>query len=318
MACYLSSMLLGLFAFTTWAGADPAGNPYTQTDADGVPLVQPPSQQEIEAARLQQQREAQNKDSLLRTYEQRLQARTATNSEGGQSADRYYQLSSNKGLAQLAGLPALDSVNQGTAAYFHTGASLSGDGSMKLRSDAASGSNGFESQGSLSKPMISPLLEPGAGSSYSSYLAAPISMTSPFSNFLPRMPSASRQNLSQGSSDLDTPGLIAAEKDPELGSNTTDLKLNILPGETVDQAREHQDNYGNLALPVPAGSAQLQKAETAPRTVPGPPKVATDTKTTQVKTAPAEDPNAPQPVSQVPVINPVRAPIANPYDILDH
>ena len=66
-------------------------------------------------------------------------------------------------------------------------------------------------------------------------------------------------------------------------------------------------------------AAQLHKEQAAALSVPG---ASTTAQTAapaplSVKTVPIEDPNAPLPVSKVPPINPVRSPIANPYDILN-
>jgi hypothetical protein len=66
----------------------------------------------------------------------------------------------------------------------------------------------------------------------------------------------------------------------------------------------------------------LHKNQAAALTVPPVPGVPNSTQNAQAipvaKPAQKDDYDAPQPISKAPVINPVRPPIANPYDILNH
>ena len=113
--------------------------------------------------------------------------------------------------------------------------------------------------------------------------------------------------------------MTAEKKDPLADMSSADLTLDILPGESIEKARAHQDNFkAELALPMDADQLHRQQAATTkPATVA---KAATDKPAQPTPppdpTKPADDPDAPTPVSQVPQINPVRAPIANPFDIL--
>jgi hypothetical protein len=64
-------------------------------------------------------------------------------------------------------------------------------------------------------------------------------------------------------------------------------------------------------------ATQLHKAEATILIPPTAPKAAPTAMDAPAKTAPVEDPNAPLPVDKITPINPVRSPVANPYDILD-
>jgi len=333
IACYLSVATVGLFFAATGAKADPqatdssasdpSDNPNLQCDPDGVPLSitpsqsQQPSEEELKAARQQEQTAALNKDWLLRGYEQQLQAHAAANSPEDQNANLYYEISSNKDLARLAGLPAVDSDSQNGANAYRTGAAPSDQGGVTLRSDTSStGPGNLSSQGNLLKPLITPLSAPDAEGLHNFYAPLSISMASPLSG-IPKTSPAPRTDQSEDSSDMETPGMVAAKKDPLTDSNALDLNLDTLPGETAEQARAHQENDSNLELPVPMDADQLHKEQAATLSVPGGKKATPTPVTAPVKTAPTEDPDAPLTVDKALQINPVRAPIANPYDILN-
>jgi hypothetical protein len=330
IARYVLIGMLGLFVVTIRTSADPLvsdpnESPYTQVDPDGVPLVvrqpQPrrPSQAELDVIHKQQEQAARDKDWLLRGYEKQLQAHAAKSSED-QSTNLYYQLSSNKELAKLAGLPALDSDSQDNTNPYRTGAAPSGQGSVALRADASSAArSGFPSHGNLFKPLITPLSAPEVAGLHHFYSSLPVSMPSPISGGLSQTHPAPSTAQSQDSSDIETPGMIAAEKNPLTDRSTSDLTLDILPGESIEQAKAHQDNNIKLELPLPMDASQLHKAQAAALSVPGAPNAAQTAAPAPapVNAVPLEDPNAPLPVSKTPRINPVRSPIVNPYDILD-
>jgi hypothetical protein len=261
---------------------------------------------------------ALNKDWLLRTYEQQLQAHTAAaNSPEDQNANLYYELSSNKDLAKLAGLPAADADGQNGAGAYRTGVAPSDHGGATLRSDASStGPGNLSSQGDLLKPLVTPLSAPDAAGLRNFYAPLSISMASPLSGF-PKMSPAPKRGQSEDSSDMETPGMVAAEKDPLTDTSALDLNLDTLPGETAEQARAHQESESNLTLPVPMNADQLHQEQAATLSVSGAKKAAPTAVTAPVKPAPTEDPDAPLSVDKALQINPVRAPIANPYDILN-
>ena len=197
IARYASMGMLGLFVVATRAGADssaslPEVNPYTQYDPDGVPLAvtrpqsKPLSQEEISTIQKQQEQADLDRNWLLRGYEQQLQARDGK-SAGDQSTNLYYQLSSNKELAKLAGLPALDSDNQASSTPSRTGAAPSGQGSVTLRADASPATKvGFLSHGDLLKPLVTPLSAPDAAGLHNFYSSLPVSMPSPVSGGFPK------------------------------------------------------------------------------------------------------------------------------------
>ena len=68
----------------------------------------------------------------------------------------------------------------------------------------------------------------------------------------------------------------------------------------AEQLHRAQATYLNPAVPKSATTGQASTANPAPAPAP-----------------PLENLHEPVPISQMPVINPVRPPIANPYDILN-
>ena len=328
-ARYVSIAMLGLFVVTARAGADssasdPVGdvtNPYTQYDADGIPLAvtrprsKPLSQAQLDAMHKMQQQADLDKNWLLRNYEQQLRARAAKSPED-QSANLYYRLSSNKDLAKLAGLPVLDADSQDGSASYRTGAAPSDRGSVSLRDDASGGS---PSNGKLFKPLITPLSAPSAAGLHNFYSSLPITLPSPISDGYSQMPAAPKANHSAASPDLETPGMVAAGKNTLQDTSVPDLALDMLPGESIEQARAHQDNNIKLELPLPMDANQLHKSQAAALNLPSAPNaIQAPTPTpAPVKPVPSDNEDAPLPVSKAPLINPVRSPIANPYDILN-
>src|ERR1700692_3315704 len=132
----LSISMLGLFLVTIGARADPSSSApaydlNTQVDPDGVPYAvtqahqAQPSQADIEAARKQREEAATNKNWLVNSYERQLQSHHQAGSSNDQSSNLYFQLSSNKELAKLAGLPLIGSASAARAPHYRTGASPS-------------------------------------------------------------------------------------------------------------------------------------------------------------------------------------------------
>ncbi len=333
IARYVSIGMLGLFVVTIRASADPSDdvpevNPYTQYDPDGVPLAvtqphpKPLTQDQINEIRKEEQKAAFDKNWLLRNYEQQLQARAAKSPED-QSTNLYYQLSSNKELAKLAGLPALDSDSQEGAPPNRTGVAPSGQNSSVLRPDASAAvKRGSPSLGHGFKPLITPLSAPDAAGLHNFYSSLPLLMASPISGSLPQTPRSPQAAQSRDISDIETPGMVSAGKNPPTDTNIPDLTLDILPGESIEQARAHQDSNNSLELPLAMDADQLHKEQAAALSVPTVPGVPKTTQTAKpapapVKTVPINDEDAPMPVSKSIQINPVRAPIAKPYDILN-
>jgi hypothetical protein len=326
----VSAALLGLLILAIAAKADPSdsssdNNPSTQYDADGVPVsvTQPQpihlSPEDTAAIRKEQEQSARDKNWLLRGYEQQLQ-NSAANSSQDQSANLYYQLSSNKDLARLAGLPALDLDNGDGTLSHQTGADHAGPSAAALRADAPSATrSGALSFNNHLGPLITPLSAADAAGLHNFYSPLPVAAVSSFYGSLPEKSAMPASTQSEDHLDIETPGMIASEKNPPGDTSTLDLTLDLLPGESSEQARAHQDNNNSLQLPLAMDADQLHKKQAAAMSVPGLPNAAQTAKAAPppAKAVPTEDPDAPVPVSQEPQINPVRAPIANPFDILD-
>ena len=326
----VSAPLLGFFLIATLAKADPAdsssgNNPYVQYDADGVPLAVAQSQNrqlspnEIRELREQQTRAAREKNWLLRGYAQEVQSR-AGNSTQSQSANFYNQLSSNPDLARLAGMPDLYTDGRDEALTFRTGATEPHQSTSALRNEAsAPGIRGPSTGGNIFKPLITPLSSPEAAGMHNFYSALPGPAVTPFYGSLGPKVTVSSSSRSEDSTDIETPGMISDKNNPLADPGSSDLTLDMLPGESVEEARAHQDNNNNLELPVVMDADRLHQTQAATLHAPVPPNGAkTQTAATPPpKPAPTEDPEAPTPVSRVPQINPVRAPIASPFDILN-
>lgn len=333
---YLPVALLGLYLAAPGASADPISSTpddsaYAQDDADGVPLVvrqrqpQQLSPEQIEAIHKRQGQAAQDKDWLVRGYEQQLQTHPAVNSAQDQNSNLYYELGANKELAKLAGLPvlSLDGADSASTVSSRAGTPSSEQGT-NLRSDDSS-TEAAPTHDPLFRPLFSSSAAPKASGSHSLYSPLSFSLTPTISFFgkqTPRTRPQPKTDQSDDSSDLDTPGLVAAEKDPLMDMSNTDLTLNVLPGETADEAKARQESNNTVELPLPMDADRLHEAQAAALSVPGAP-TGTNPAQTQptvppiVKPVQVDDQDTPLPVSKVPPINPVRSPIANPYDILD-
>ena len=331
IARYLSISMVGIFVVSTGASADPsvpdpADNPYLQVDPDGVPLTVTQGQnvrlsaEDQEAIRKEEQKAASDKNWLLRNYEHQLQIHAAADSSQGENTNLYYQLSTNKALAKLAGLPELTVDDQNSPSAYRIGASPASPGSTNLRPDTASGSaNDSVWNGDLFKPLVKPLSAPEASGLHDFYASLPTSMASPISGGSAPATPAQVEDQSQDSTDIETPGMVAAEKDPLMDPSATDLTLDVLPGESVEQAREEEADRSKLELPEAMDANQLHKSEAAALSAPSAQNTSQTPAPAPVaaKAVPVNEEDAPLPVSKEPPINPVRSPIANPYDILN-
>jgi hypothetical protein len=326
-ARYLSMTALGILFFARASNADPvvsdaADNPYTQVDPDGIPLNvahpldKPLTPDEMSALHKAQEKAALDKDWLVRNYERQLQAHAAK-SGANSTSNLYYQLSTNKELAKLAGISVIDMGEQeGTVPVPHSTADA-----QKLRPNDSSAlllNSAFSSD--LLKPLITPFSASDASAQHSGDDSSLLPDATP--SVLSDHPQITAPSADDSSdpADIETPGMIAAEKDPLANPTPTDpdLSLDLLPGETPEQAKEREDNNTKLELPLPMDETQLHRQQTATLSVPGTPSITQTSAatTTTVKTTPLEDPEAPIPISKEPQINPVRPAIANPFDIL--
>jgi hypothetical protein len=331
IARFLPVSIAGLFLMTLCAAADSsssdsgsnAATPDMQVDPDGVPLSaqeQQLSQEDHDILQKEKQRAAQNKNWLLRGYEQQLQ------NHAGTEGNLYYQLTSNKELAKLAGLPVLDDGDQSGLRPNQTGISPAASSSATLRPDASTSPGYKSTPGFLSSPWMKPQNSsmPEGIQSFSSSL--PLAMPSPLAiNFLPAQLQATAKatdDQSTDSSDISMPGMIAAKSTLTDPTDSADSTLDILPGETIEHARDHQDdNSSLLVLPVAMDADQLHQTQAAtlnPSTPNSPAKTAKTPPPVNVNAKPVEDQEAPMPVDKTPAITPIRSPIANPFDILNH
>ncbi len=305
-------------------------NPYAQSDPDGVPLTvtqgrtqRPPTPAEIDAFRKQQEQAAYDKNWLLRSYEEQLRLHDPQGSgkEADSDANLYYQLSLNKDITKLVRLPdaSTDSTDNGSA--LKVNASPTGTHPTTLRTDPDTKPESL----SLSnyKPLITPMSALDAVTQHDNF--STFKPSTPFSPFAddntqpaPAPKAAPDSNLD--SVDMETPGMVSAKKDlsdPDL----SDLTLDTLPGETADQARARIEMNQDPHLPVLMDADELHREQAATLSPAGmkqlPAALTTGTATPPVAQPVPQVDEAPMPVSKMQQINPVRAPIANPYDYLN-
>jgi cell division septation protein DedD len=324
IACYVSVAIMGLFVVHVPAVADPSTDPENNTtlqcDPDGVPIslsqkqARQLSPEEIAEVREQRQQAAENKDWLLRGYEEQL--KNHPGSSTSQGSNLYYELSSNKELAKLAGLPALN-VDTPASRINQPGGVQSGQDSAPAEA-AATEARINPSRGYYFKAFITPNV---AGvHNFNSFLTDPVGASFYGLPSTKTTATAVAPSAISSDADIEMPGAISSGNgafDPDV----SDPDLEVLPGESIEHAKEHQDNDSLLQLPLPMDATQLHKQETeslsATNALPGTAQKNAPAQTTPAPTVPTEDPEAPTPVSKLPQINPVRAPIANPYDILN-
>ena len=287
-------------------------NFYLQTDAEGTPLnvlhpeLAPLSKTEIQAIEAENEKRISEKNWLMRIYAQRMQMRAAAHPDAGSSL--FQALSTNKDLAHLAG------INNGTSPNPTTSSPLV----AKSPADARVSHNGtLSAPPSYASYQFKPLVAPPTYGlqNYYGNPETPSYNTKPSVKLSakPTLKSAANVNTNTTPSDIDTPGMLAA-KDGALNLGSPDLTLDLLPGETMTQARIEQANAAALALPSPKSADPLpttaKSGATNSTTNPAIPvaKIARD---------PADDPSAPMPVSKAPVITPGHPEIADPFSVLN-
>lgn len=291
------------------ADSDSASPNVPVLDPDGVPLTvtqsqsKQPTQAEIDAYQKQQQQMALDKDWLLRNYEHQQQIR------GDATTSRLYQISSDKDLSKLSGLPSLGSASPEQSPSLRTGAA---NNALTLRANPSSQMSSISDSAfheSMFKPLVTPLSSPqtlGLHDSYT-FLSTGSTPLPPQSN-TPKTSRTSELNQEEPSA-MEMPGLTAAESDPLL-DKSTDLTLDVLPGESIEEAKAHQDSP-QLKLSLPNDITQLHKQQTASLK---PPSVVKTTAQQPINPVLLPDPNEPTP-DKVPQPNPIHSPIADPHDI---
>jgi hypothetical protein len=324
----LLSAPTGAIAGTSYSDANTTDNPYAQYDPDGVPLTitqgrrrRPPSAAEMEATRKAQAQIAYERNWLLRGYEEQLRLRQAQSSpDRNQSGNLYYQLSINRDLAKLAGLPDLSSNDAAGALLLRADGSAASSHPTTLRPDASSDAKTEPLTLSNYKPLIPQMgvyNSSGTNHSYSTSL-----VSSYFSNNNPSTPTPESPKPTTAPSvdavDLQTPGMVAAKGDALSDPNLTDLTIDTLPGETIDQAKARIDANNNPQLPVVMDADELHRQQDAQLNPAGVAKPPTQALTQEPPIAQPISPPvnpAPLPVSRLPQIN--SHPIKDPYDILN-
>jgi len=224
-------------------------------------------------ANAEQRQKARNQeqgDWLLRGYEEQMRARNP-NASKDEGTNIYYQISTDKDLAKLAGLTVFDLNNAGQK-LGNLNMTDSSKNGLTLRSDVPSVPSSPSAFGKASSLTTKPLS--WAATDYVSLhntFAAPNpgslqQFAPPADNIAPRHPYM-RQNSDPTA--LSTPGMTAAENDPVMGRSTATLSLNLLPGESISSAKTHEGNLTLLDAPQATNMAQLQKLENASIRAPG-------------------------------------------------
>jgi len=325
---------IGAIADPDVSPSNTTDNPYSQYDPDGVPMSisqgtpgkkpRAPTPEEIEAYRKQQEQTAYEKNWLLRGYEEQLRLHDPQNSgkEADSDGNLYYQLSLNKDLAKLARLPGTDADSPDNGSALRVNASPTGTHPTTLRSDATPGTKPESLSLSNYKPLITPMSALDAVTQHDNFSTfKPSSPLSPFAdeNSQPAPSTKSAPDSNLDSVDMETPGMVSAKKDlsdPDL----SDLTLDTLPGETADQARARIELNQDPHLPVLMDADEMHREQAAalsPAGLKQLPTTGTGTVTPPIAQPVPQVDEAPMPVSKMQQINPVRAPIANPYDYLN-
>jgi hypothetical protein len=247
----------------------------------------------------------QQKDWLLRGYEEQLQARELANGQS-QNNNLYAELTADKNLAKASGLTANTAPAPVTQNLRTTDAGAS---NLNLRTNvpvvAASAHTGdlAGKTGLQFKPLITPL-----GSTEVAGLH----------DLFEKLPALAAQNApGPVSSDpveasdpgaLDVPGMTAAESDPVKKADL-DLGLDPLPGETASQERSHHDL--SLELPTSRNEEQVQQQQDTALLIPGKKKTVAPVAINPALLKPVDDTSA-----MVPISSPGRGQVSDPFDIL--
>ncbi len=173
-------------------------------------------------------------------------------------------------------------------------------------------------------PLVTPISAPDAAGIKNFYASLPDASVAPFngSTAAPQLQARTSIIPDPTDNDIETPGMIAAKNDPLVQPGLSDAELEMLPGESLAHAKAHQDNSESLLqLPIAMDAEQLHRAQAdylappAPKSAPS--KQQTADTAIKPPTTPRDDPEQPIQGKEMPVITPVRAPLGNPYDILN-
>jgi hypothetical protein len=292
------------------AAADPTSEPsdpstIPEQDTESVPKMVVEAKAKLarqaaaEAEKEQTQVQAQNKDWLLRSYEEQRQA---SGKSGEENDNLYYRLSTDKTLSRMAGISSIDPAVQASsstkdAVVTPTSAPTSSEPSRTESSSLKSASTGPEDK-------------TGLHDFYSN-----LNGDTPPADVPASSAPVTPEPVKDMAATMDSPGLTAAQSNPQ---NYPDLNYDLSSSEPLPQDGSHKDDgalyqgsstgtnpdqlqKSGEALNVPSASQTSQASQ--------PPPVNTNQKT-------YED-DAPKP-DRIPQPSPVREPIGNPLDIPYH
>jgi hypothetical protein len=272
-----------------------------------------------------EKKEDDNRDWLVRGYEQQLQARAHAEGDPVDETNLYAELSGDKDLAKAAGISPTDYTSMVANVDLHTGESS--NKSDALRPDPAL--NAGTPTAPAQAPFFKPFLGPAATdetATVASPFAAPSPISAPFaaplsfgSRSTPDTTGTTSDDLSEPAnntanpSDMDIPGMTAAESSPATRESMDLTTEDLLPGEVAPPERPHHDL--SLELPVASNADRLQKLQDAALSLPGQPEQAP-----KKPEAPSISETPPQPPSdtQDMVHDPtgIRIRVGDPFDIL--
>lgn len=287
----------------------------TVDDPDGVPILvshpQPvvPTASQLKAERKRKEAAEQNKDWLLKSYEEQLQKRS---NDSQDNSDLYYKLASDKTLSKIAGLTFISpSTSQQDSVSKSTGNASGNKPSSSLgaptKPSSSTGIGEF-------KPLITPLSAADAAGLHNFYSTIPAA-TAPA-----KASSTASSDAAQNAADLDMPGQLAARNDPFSGKGmrlTFDASADdALPDETPSSRNKNAP--APAALPSAITAVQPPKTQTSQALMlntPGSGKTASNAPV--VNAPPQQIKLSDDAPARIAPPSAVRQPIANPYSILD-
>lgn len=261
-------------------------------------------------------KDQENSDWLLRSYEEQLRARS-TNSSKNDGTNIYYEIGSDRNLSKLAGITMFDPNNSAQTLNVHMAMANPGKDALTLRPDPLP-SSAFAGQPTSEKnpaPFFKSYASTvtGFASLHNSYATPSSGMQQFFPKgetpvIKPPLPSYTRLNSDPTA--IETPGMIAAENNPLLDKDASNFSLDRLPGESVSEAKAHQENLTLVEPPRVTDVSQLQKLRDTATKAPGSIKLAPPAPINPILLKFQEDP----PVTAPPP-SPIRTPVNDPRDM---
>jgi len=294
------------------------------SDPAAPPLPKPAPEKKWTPEQLEAIRQKKDHDAnwLFYGYQEQMESRSSSNGTSDNTNNLYLQLSSDKYLAQIAGIPynppKKDEGDPSTLTP-RTGstdpktkknsASLRDDSSSKDDKDGDKKKSKFL-HNDLFKPAIHPITasrDIGLGN---------INGLTPDTDLQKLTIPDDKSKTDVDSLSLETPGLTAARKDPSSTRAAWDSNLELLPGESIDHALAHQDPLAISQPPTGSSITQLQNQQKNilnPPVAPGFAQTAPPIALSPLVTMPDLTPNRPA----APTSTPAHPRIADPRDFLD-